>query len=121
MKSLGEVLKNNDKGMYYGNRVLLPFSCYVLKIVIENDIITDFSLRNSGAYINEYPDFTEIYFLDYLDIEENISKFETIKLIVVDKDKDIFNFDNHIKIALHPEGKHILSINELDENSIFID
>ena len=121
MKSLEEILKNNVNGIYYGNRVLLPFHCYVLKIVIENDIITDFSLKNTGAYINEYPDFTEIYFLDYPDIEANISKFETIKMIVVDKQKDIFNFDDHVKIALHPEGKHILSINELDENTIFID
>lgn len=121
MKSLDEILQNNINGMYYGNRVLLPFHCYVLKIVIEKNIITDFSIRNKGAYINEYPEFTEIYFLDYPDIEENISKFENIKMIIVEKGKDIFNFNDHRKIALHPEGEHILSIKEFDENTIFID
>lgn len=121
MKSLDEILNNNFSGMYYGNRVLLPFHFHVLKIVIENNIITDFSIRNKGAYINEYPEFTEIYFLDYPDIEENISKFENIKMVIVEKGKDIFNFNDHRKIALHPEGNHILSIKELDENTIFID
>lgn len=121
MKSLTEVLNNNLNGMYYGNRVLLPFRCHILKIVIENNIITDFSIRNKGAYINENEDFTEIYFLDYPDIEQSISKFENIKMIIVEKGKDIFNFDLHKKIALHPEGNHLLSIKELDENTIFIE
>lgn len=121
MKSLNEILKNKINGMYYGNRILLPFHCHILKIVIENDIITDFSINNKGSYINEDPDFTEIYFLDYPDLEENISKFENIKLILVEKGKNIFDFNMHRKIALHPEGNHILSINELDENTIFID
>lgn len=121
MKSLDEVLKYNLNGMYYGNRVLLPFHCHILKIVIERDIITDFSLTNKGAYISENPDYTEIYFIDYPEIEENISKFENIKLIVVEKGKNLFDFNTHRGIALHPEGKHILAIKELDENTIFID
>jgi hypothetical protein len=121
LKSLVEVLKNNINGMYYGNRVLLPFHCHILKIVIENDIITDFSIRNNGAFINRHNEFTEIYFLDYPDIEKNISKFENIKMIVVEDGKDIFDFKNHRKIALRPEGNHILSVKELDENIIFID
>ncbi|MDZ7624485.1 MAG: hypothetical protein U5J96_08600 [Ignavibacteriaceae bacterium] len=53
MKSLDEILKNNISGMYYGNRVLLPFHFTALKIVIEEDIITDFSIREKGAYVNE--------------------------------------------------------------------
>lgn len=121
MKSLDEVLKENLTGIYYGNRVLLPFHCHFLKIVIENDIITDFSKQHKGATIRETPDYTEIYFCDYPDLEENISKFENIKMIIVEKGKDIFNINEHRKIALHPEGKHILLIKELDENIIFID
>jgi hypothetical protein len=121
MKSLDEVLKMSLSGMYYGNRVLLPFHCHILKIVIEKDIITDFSIRDKGAYINEVSEYTEIYFIDYPELEENISKYENIKMIVVEKGKDLFDFNNHRKIALHPEGKHILTIKELDENTIFID
>lgn len=121
MKSLDEILKNNISGMYYGNRVLLPFHFTALKIVIEKDIITDFSIREKGAYINEHPDYTEIYFIDYPVLEESISKYENIKMVIVEKGKDIFDFNIHRKIAIRPEGNHILSIKELDDNTIFIE
>jgi hypothetical protein len=121
MKSLDEILQNNINGMYYGNRVLLPFHFTPLKIVIEKDIITDFSIREKGAYVNECPEFTEIYFIDYPVLEENISKFENIKMVIVEKGKDIFDFNTHRKIAIKPEGNHVLSIKELDENIIFIE
>ena len=121
MKSLDEILQNNITGIYYGNRVLLPFHFTALKIVIENDIITDFSIREKGAYVNEYSDYTEIYFMDYPNLEANISKYENIKMIIVEKGNDIFDFNTHRKIAIRPEGNHILSIKEIDENTIFIE
>jgi hypothetical protein len=121
MKSLDEILKSNINGLYYGNRVLLPFHCYVLKIVIGKDIITDFSIREKGAYINEQQEFTEIYFIDHPDLEDSITKYENIKMVIVEKGKNIFDFSMHRKIAIHPEGNHILSIKELDENTIFIE
>lgn len=121
MKSLDEILKNNVTGLYYGNRVLLPFHFTALKIVIEKDIITDFSIREKGAYINEHPAYTEIYFIDYPVLESNISKYESIKMVLVEKGDDIFDFKTHRKIAIKPEGNHILSIKELDDNTIFIE
>lgn len=121
MKSLDEILKNNITGMYYGNRVLLPFHFTPLKIVIEKDIITDFSIREKGAYVNHTPEYTEIYFIDYPVLAESISKYENIKMIIVEKGKDIFDFSTHRKIAIRPESNHILSIKELDEHTIFIE
>lgn len=121
MKSLDEILKNEINGLYYGNRILVPFHCTILKIVIENDNIYDFSIREKGAFINETTDYTEIYFVDYPDLETSISKYENIKMVVVEKGKDIFDFKTHRKIAIKPEGNHILSIKELDENTIFIE
>lgn len=121
MKSFDEIIKNKVNGMYYGNRVLLPFHCTVLKVVIEKDIITDFRIREKGAYVNETPEYTEIYFMDYPDIEANISKYENIKMVIVEKGKDIFDFSTHRKIAIRPEGNHVLSIKELDENTIFVE
>lgn len=121
MKSLNEVISSKINGMYYGNRVILPFSVHLLKIVIENDIITDFGPGSKGAYVAENDDFMEIYFNDYKDLFEVITKYENIKMIVVEKGKDVFDFKNHIKIALHPEEKHKLVIEKLSEDTIFID
>jgi hypothetical protein len=121
MKTFKDALSKNMIGIYYGNRVLLPFHCHILKIVIENNIITDFSPNNKGAFINEYPEYTEIYFLDYPDLEEKITKYEVIKMVIVEKNEDLFDFNKHLKISLHLDENHRLLIKEIDENTILID
>ena len=121
MKSLSEVIKEKKSGLFFGNRILLPFSCHILKLNIENDLITDFSSCCKGVYVSENPDFMEIYFHDYKNLGEVITKFEAIKLIVVEKGKDIFDTKNHITLALHPEENHNLRIEKLGENQIFIE
>ena len=121
MKSISEILKQKQTGLYFGNRVLLPFSCHILKLNIENDLITDFSPCCKGVYVSENPDFMEIYFHDYKDLGEVITKYEAIKMIVVEKGKDIFNEKYHITLALQPEENHQLRIEKLGENQIFIE
>jgi len=121
MKTINEVLKEKKSGLYFGNRVLLPFSCHIIKLNIENDLITDFSPSDKGVHISENPDFMEIYFHDYKDLGESVSKYEAIKLIVVEKGKDIFNTKNHVALTLHPEDNNQLRIEKLGENQIFIE
>jgi len=121
MKSISEVLKEKKHGLYFGNRVIFPFSCHLLKLNIENDLITDFSPSDKGVYVAENPDFMEIYFCNYKDIQESVSKYEAIKMIVVEKGKDVFNIKNHITLALHPEENHQLRIEKLGENQIFLE
>jgi len=121
MKSISEVLKEKKSGLYFGNRALLPFSCHIIKLNIENDLITDFSPSDKGVHVSENPDFMEIYFYDYKDLSDVVTKFEAIKMIVVEKGKDIFNQKNHIALELHPEEHHQLRIEKLGENQIFIE
>ena len=121
MKSISEVLKEKKSGLYFGNRMLLPFNCHILKLNIENDLITDFSPSHKGVHVSENSDFMEIYFYDYKDIHESVSKYEAIKMIVVEKGKDAFNTKNHITLAFHPEENHQLRIEKLGENQIFIE
>lgn len=121
MKKLKNVLADGDHGLYYGCRVLLPFQVHVLKAVIENDIITDFSRTDRAADYTITDDYTEIYFHDYKDLKEFITKYEMIKLVVVQKGDDIFDTGNHKKISLKIKDRHKLEINELDEDIIFVE
>jgi hypothetical protein len=121
MKTIDEVLKNNINGLYYGNRVLLPFKADILKAVIEKDIITDFSSTHKDAQYNKTESFTEIYFLDYKELSEYVTKYETIKLIVVEEGKDIFDFNNHKRLILHLKEKHILKIEEATGDILLFD
>jgi hypothetical protein len=121
MRTFDEVIKNKIEGLYYGNRVLLPFICDVFKCMIENDIITDFSLSTKGAHYTKHENFTEIYFHDYNNLDEVVSKFETVKLVVVENGKDIFDLGNHKKIVLHLQKNHKLTIEETNEDILFIE
>lgn len=121
MKNLDDVIKNNLHGLHYGNRVLIPFVADVLKAVIENDIIVDFSSTKTGAYYKKHEDFTEIYFYNYKNLEEVISQYETIKLVIVEKGKSIFDFGTHRKIALRLQKNHKLIIEELNDDILFVE
>lgn len=121
MKSLDEVIKNKLGGLYYRNRILLPFSGYILKMMVDDEIITDFSINSGKAEVNEYPEFMEIYFLDYEDIKEVVSKYEAVKMIIVEKGKDVFDFSNHRKLLLYFNEEHKVSIEETDEDILFIE
>ncbi len=121
MSTLAEVLENNIIGLCYGNRVILPFEADILKIVIDSKIIMDFSsLSEEAEYIiNE--GYTEIYFHDVESVEDQISEFESIKFVLVEKGKDLFDFSNHKIIAASIKGKHQLLIKELDEDILFVE
>ncbi len=121
VSTIDKVLKEQKHGLYYGSRILLPFVADILKAVIDDEIITDFSPVSEGAYYEKYDDFTEIYFFDHVDILKDVSKYETIKLVLVEEGEDIFDFDKHRKISLNPIGDHKLELKELGDDIIFID
>ncbi len=121
MKTIENALENNVNGLYYGNRAILPFGCNLLKIIIDDEIIMDFSVASKAICLNSNSDFTEIYFKQLKNLKDVVSKYESIKLIAVDFDKDLFNFDNHIKLALIIEDEHKLKIEKTDEDILFIE
>ena len=121
MKTIDESIKNNSPCLYYGNRLILPFHAHFLKVIIEDDILTDFSSSSKGINIKEDDDFTSLYFLDFKDLKNFVSKYESIKLIVVDKGKNIFDIGNHRKVAVYLEEKHKARIEKTDEDILFIE
>ncbi len=121
MAALDELLKSKPKGLYYKNRLILPFRGIFLKIIVDDDIIMDFSPSSKDIYINETDGFTDIYFKEYKHLKDAVSKYEAIKMVLVEKGSDIFNFDNHKKIAIYLEEKHQVTIEETEEDILFIE
>ena len=121
MRTLDEAIKNGTKGLYYGNRILLPFVIDIFKLIIDDEIITDFRFpKNLAEYIQHY-DFTEIYFTEMKDVEEVVSKYEKIKIVAVEKGKDIFDLNNHVMLGLHLKDKHSIEIELLSDDDLFIE
>ena len=73
MKTIDEVLKSKNNGLYYGNRIILPFKGTLLKVVMEDDIITDFSTSSKLIHIHEGDDYLDIYFKDYEHLKDDSS------------------------------------------------
>lgn len=121
MPNIDQVLENNIDGLFYGNRVLLPFVADILKVSIEKDLITDFSSKKSGAEYIKHDYWTEIYFHDYDDLLRYVSRYEVIKMIVVEEGDNIFDKSKHRKIALDPKENHIIKIEEINEDRSFIE
>ncbi len=120
MYLLDEVLKNKIKGLYFGNRIILPFKAHFLKVVIEDDIITDFSISSRGIYIREKEEFTDVYFHDYKNLKSVVSKYEAIKILLVEKGKNIFDEKNLRKIAVYLGENHEITIEETEANILFV-
>ncbi|NOX17308.1 MAG: hypothetical protein GXO87_03385 [Chlorobi bacterium] len=121
MKKLNEVLENKIQGLYYGNRVLLPFAAEVLKLIYRNDIITDFSWKKKGARYKIYDDYMEIYFCETEDLDREIEDYDVIKMVVVEKGEDLFDFKNHRRIDLRLLGKHKLAIEKVEDEMLFFE
>lgn len=121
MQKLNEALESKALGLHYGNRVLLPVSIDILKIIIENDIITDFGPSSRGAQYFKTDSFTEIYFHDYKSLSDVITEYEMIKLIAVESGSDIFDFTLHKKVALRIDKHHKLNMEELPDEFLFIE
>lgn len=121
MNTLDKALSEKKHGLYYGTRVILPFVVDILKVLIDGDIITDFSAVSEGAYYEKFDYYTEIYFFEHEDILKDVSKYETIKMIVVDENDNLFDFNNHRKITLNPVENHKLEIEEMPEDVLFIE
>lgn len=120
--NITEELENgNLTGLYYYNRLILPFKAHFLKVIVHNEIITDFSPNSKGIFIREKEDFTDVYFRDYKDLKSSLSKYEAIKMVVVEKGEDIFDFNNHIKLALYLGKKHLVKIEKCEEDILFLE
>jgi len=118
---MNKMIDKKLEGLYYGNRLILPFQCSFLKVVVNRDIITDFSPKSKHLSISEEGNFTNLYFHEHENLKETISEFEAIKLVIVEKEKNVFDFSNHIKLAVYLEDKHKLRIEKIDDDILFIE
>ncbi len=81
----------------------------------------DFSPDSKSIYIKEIGEFTDLYFKRYKHLKDAVTKYETIKMVVVDKGENIFNFENHRKIVLYLKEKHKVTIAKTDDDILFIE
>ena len=90
-------------------------------MIVEKDIITDFSPSSKGINIVEEDYYTSLYFLEYNTLRETLSEYENIKIIVVEKDDNIFDVTKHKKLAVYKTDTHEATIEETEHDILFIE
>lgn len=121
MHTIKEAFEKKKNGLFYGNRIILPFKCTILKLIYQSEIITDFSECSSDVVICEGENFTDIYMKKHKYLKDDISKYENIKLVAVETGSDIFDFSNHIKVILTLNDDHKIKIEKPTDDQVFID
>jgi hypothetical protein len=121
MATVKEALEQGKSGMYFDNRLMLPFVCDFIKVIADKYMITDFSPHQEGISIVEHKDFTDVYFNDFKRLRDVISKYEHVKLLVVEKEDDIFDTSKHVKLAIYLEDRHHAKIETTDQDILFVD
>lgn len=121
MRTIEQAKELKLNALHFGNRLILPFNVEILKIIIDTDIIVDFSSKKNGAEYRSRKDFTEIYFHDYKNLCDYVSEYENIKLVVVEDDKDIIDVKNHKKILVRLKEHHIAEFEDAPDDIIFIE
>jgi hypothetical protein len=119
--NIDETLNSKKSGLWYANRLVVPFQCHFFKVIVDDDIITDFSSRSKDIEITEEGEFTNLYFKQYPELNKAVSKYEAIKIIAVNKGEDVFNFENHKKISLYIQEKHKVLIEANEDDILFIE
>jgi hypothetical protein len=122
MKKLEDVLKEKNHGLCYGNRILLPFNAMVLKVAVAGKVYTNFcSKAKHGVLINHKDTFTEMYLLDFSDLKSELSDYDLIKVVMVEDGKDVFDFSNHKRLDFKIGENHMVTIEEMSEDVLFVE
>src|SRR5690606_18761649 len=113
--------KEKQTGLYFGNRLILPFHANFLKVIIDDEIIYDFSPGSKGIMIVEEKEFTNLYFLEHQLLKDSVYKYEAVNMIAVEKSKNIFDKAKHTKLPVYLEENHPVKLEEACNDMLFIE
>lgn len=104
-KEITNVVNSDSKGFYVGNRLILPFKCQLLKLIVDGHIYTEF-VGNEDIKISQDPKNTSVYFREVGKLSHFEDTYKSIKMIVAGEDEDLTDHDKHLKLVcyIHDHG-----------------
>ncbi|GEM_PF-1472748 len=115
-RTIRQALKEGKNGYHIGGRLILPFRCQLLKLVIKDEIHTEF-VGNEHVKISQDPQNTSIYFRETGRLVSFLGEYHPIKMIAAEWDADLTDPSTHIKLIVELEDFHIARIKPLDNDS----
>ena len=113
-------VKSGIKGFYIGNRIILPFRCLLIKLIVQSDIFTEF-VGNQHIKISQEAKNTSIYFRETGKLSELQGSYQYIKLIVAGIEEDLTDRTTHIKLVCKILDDHEVDIEFPSDDVLFIE
>ncbi|MCH8902945.1 MAG: hypothetical protein IIA45_03405 [Bacteroidetes bacterium] len=118
--TIKEALESGKQGFHIGRRLILPFKCQLIKIIVEREIYTEL-IGSKDVKINQDPQNTSIYFRAIGDLDKVIGSFEVIKLIVAEEGAELTDITTHIKLVCEIAEGHEVNIHVPSDDMLFIE
>lgn len=114
------IVNSDKKGFHIGERLILPFKCNLLKLIVDNKIYTEF-VGNDDVKISQEAHNTSIYFRSAGRLSSFEGSYELIKIVVASETVDLTDRKNHIKIVCHILDDREVEIELPGDDILFIE
>lgn len=119
-KTVKQALEQKSEGYHIGHRIILPFRCQIIKIIVEGTILTEM-VGSDQIKIQQDPKNTSIYIRSVSDLNNFVGSYKVVKMAVCEWDADLCNPDNHIKLICEIKEGHAIVIHEPSDDMLFIE
>ena len=110
-----EEIRNGAEGFYIGTRMILPFKCQFLKLIVDHHIVTEF-VGNKNLKVSQEAKNTSIYFTESGKLNDFEGSYEYIKLIIAGLEDDLCDRSTHLKVVCSIEDNHVVKLELAEDN-----
>lgn len=119
-KSIRQALHEQKEGFYIGHRIVLPFRCMLIKVIVDGLIFTEM-VGSKHIKIQQDPKNTSIYIRSIGKLGNFVDTYKVIKLIACEWDADISDRSTHIKLVCEIRDNHTVTIHQPTDDMLFIE
>jgi hypothetical protein len=119
-RTIEEALEKNLTGFHIGNRLILPFHCQLLKLIVSKEIFHEF-VGSEHIKISQDPNNTSIYFRIIGKLSNYVGSYQLVKIIVAEIGADLCDPTSHIKLFCQIEESHVVKITIPNDDILFIE
>jgi hypothetical protein len=118
-KEITNVVNSESKGFYVGNRLILPFRCQLLKLIVDGHIYTEF-VGNEDIKISQESKNTSLYFREIGKLSHFEDTYKSIKMIVSGEDEDLTDQKTHLKLVCYIHDNNEVDLEVPGDDILFI-
>ena len=118
-EELHTVINSDKKGYHTGKRMILPFKCNIIKLIVDGHIFTEL-VGSEDIKISQDFQNTSIYFREIGKLKQFEGSYSLIRIIIAPWEEDLTDKTQHIKLICKIVENHEVEIELPDQDVLFI-